>query len=268
MATLKGPILLEGSIDGMRFYYDSALKKYIAATKGGATRGLILNNPNFVRQRENMNEFKVASIWASQLVKSLASIEHLHYGYYFPKIVGLSRNIIKHDGKHKKGIRSHEASKCPGLLLSLNFNKKHPFDEVLSQQIDISFSEDKTTVTMKLLEFNTFHRINWPEGYGWCRIILVIAQLPDFVWNEELMKYEPVISGAKKLSVTTYSRCFSRSPEPEDLILIAKFAQAALQQPGSTVVVAAGVEFSATHIEPDVTNERGTGTMKIVACFV
>lgn len=268
MATLKGPILLEGSIDGMRFYYDSALKKYIAATKGGATRGLILNNPNFVRQRENMNEFKVASIWASQLVKSLDSINHLHYGYYFPKIVGLSRNIIKHDYKHEKGIRSLEASKTPGLLLNLNFNKKHPFDEVLSQQIEILFSEDKTTVTMKLLEFNSFHRVNWPEVYASCRIILVIAQLPDFVWNEELGKYEPVIPDAKKLSVTSYSRWFPRGSKPEDMILIAKFAQAALQQPGSTVVVAAGIEFSASHIEPDVTTAWGTGTMRIVACFV
>ena len=268
MATLKGPILLDGSVGEIRFYYDSARKKHTASTKGGATKEQIANNPNFVRQRENMNEFKVCSKWASQLVKSLKSINHLHYGYYFPKIVAMGKSINRFDNAHLKGIRSLEASKAPGLLTTINFNKKHPFDEVLTQQCEITFSEDKKTVIMKLLGFNSFHRIHWPEVYASYRIILTIVQLPDFVWSELHSCYEPVIPGAISLSVTTYSQWFPCSTSPEDIILKAVFAQAALQQPGSTVVVAEGIEFSATLVDPSEENTWGKGTMKIVACFV
>ena len=268
MATLKGPILFVGSIGNLRVYYDSALNKYIVATKGGSTKDQILNNPNFVRQRENINEFKVCSKLASQLVKSLSGIDHLHYGYYFPKIVAMGKSIIKHDDDHVRGIRSLEASKTPWLLTTLNFNKKHPFEEVLTQQPEISLSEDKKSVIMKLLGFNSFHRINWTEGYASYRITLAIAQLPDYAWNELHNCYEPVIPNAKKLSVTSYSQWLSGSTKPEDIILEASFAQPALQYPGLTVVVGIGIEFSATHVEPFVKDTWGTGTMKIVECFV
>lgn len=268
MAELKGPILFTGSIGNIRAYYSKTLKRYIVSTKGGASKELINNNPTFARTRENMNEFTVCGKWASQVRKSLLSIEHLHQGYYFSEIVAMGKMIQKHDDQHLRGVRSIESSKASRMLTNLNFNRQHPFDQVFSHQYDISFSDDKKTVTLKLEQFKSFSRINWPTRFSSFRIALVIAQLPDFEWNEQGKCYQPVIAGLERRSESAFSEWRLCSTDLEDIILSASFAQPALQQPGTTVVVAMGVEVSSFPVNAASVNPSGPGTMKIVECFV
>ena len=97
MATLKGPILFTGSIGDIRCYYDKARNQYTISLKGGQTKNQVENSPTLERQRENMNEMKLAAKWASLLQKSLHAINHLHWGYYFPKINAMGKAIIRHD---------------------------------------------------------------------------------------------------------------------------------------------------------------------------
>jgi hypothetical protein len=270
MATLKGPIQITGSFGTFRCYFDKARNQYTIATKGGQNRNLVRNSPKLKRQRENMNEFKVCSQWASLLQKSLLSIEHLHWGYYFPKITALGRAIIDYDYDDfsKKGFRSLESSKAAKLLKTINFNKLHPFDEVLRLQNEVLFSEDKKTVTLKIPGLLSFKHIKWPERYASYRITLVIVQLPDWKWSKKDKKYKPVLEDSRNFTVITYSKWLTRSTESVDIILEASFTQPALQQPGTTVVVAMGIEFSKTLVEPNTIETYGIGTMKIVECFV
>jgi hypothetical protein len=128
MARLKGPFTFTGSIGNIRSYYDKKKKCYILATKSGASKELIENNPTFARTRENMNEFKACGIWASQIRKSLLSISHLHTGYYFSEIVALAKCIQKHDDDNPRGFRSRLSSRDSHQLTMINFNRQHPFD--------------------------------------------------------------------------------------------------------------------------------------------
>lgn len=268
MAELKGPFFFTGSIGNIRAYYNKTLKRYILSLKGGSTKDLIENNPAFARQLENMSEFKACALWASQLRKSLISIGHLYQGYYFSEIVSMGKSIQKHDDDHVKGKRSLESSKDARLLTTLNFNRLHPFDRVLTHQYDILFSEDQKTVTMKLLGFKSYSRINWPTRVDSYRIALVIAQLPDIIWGDEENRYLPFTPNLERLSVSTFSEWLPFSTRKEDIILSASFAQPALQQPGTTVVVAVGIEISSSAGNPSPDNLSGFGTMKIVECFV
>ena len=229
MGTLKGPIQFTGSVGGIRCYYDKALKRWIISTKGGQSKELIMKNPAFALQRDNMNEFKVCSRWASQLQKSLVNLSHLHKGYYFPKIVKLGKTIIKHDTINEYGLRSLESSKAPRLLLDINFNTFYPFNEVLSLPSTVLFSEDKKTVTLKLLGLISHYHIKWFESYASYRITLVIAQVSDYVWNKKERKYKPVIENAVILSETAYSEWLASGTEPQDVILEASFAEPAFQ---------------------------------------
>lgn len=268
MAELKGPIIFTGSIGNIRAYYNKTLKRYIVSTKGGSTKEMIKKNPAFARQRENMSEFKECAMWASQLRRSLLSIEHLYQGYYFSEIMAMAKCIQKHDDVNLRGVRSIESSKDAVLLTGINFNRFHPFEQVFSHKYEITLSEDKKTVTLKLLGFKSFSRINWPVRFESYRIALVIAQLPDFTWIEQKREFLPVAPGMHKLSVTTFSDWHRVSTELEDIILTASFPQPALQIPGTTVVVAMGLEVSmATDSVPGM-NFSGFGTMKIVECFV
>jgi len=267
MGTLKGPIQFTGSVGGIRCYYDKALKRWIISTKGGQSRELVMKSPALKLQRENMNEFKICSHWASQLQRSLINLSHLHKGYYFPKIVQLGETINKHDTINVHGLRSLESSKASRLLLGINFNSFHPFDEVFSFPYTVLFSEDKKTVTMKLLGLISRYHIKWFEGYASFRITLVIAQVSDYVWNKKERMYKPVIEKAVELSETAYSKWLAPGTEPQDVILEASFAEPTLQIPGTTVIVAMGIEFSKTRVSPDA-DTTGEGTMKIVECFV
>lgn len=268
MAELKGPILFTGSVGGIRSYYDKTLKRYIVATKGGSTKQMIENNPTFARQRENMAEFKACATWASQLRISLVSIGHLHKGYYFSGMMSLAKSIQKHDDQHLRGQRSIDSSKAPRLLTSLIFNVLQPFEHIFSHQYEILLSQDKKTVTLKLMQFKSFSRINWPERFQSYRISLVVAQLPDLVWSEQDNDYRPVMRDMDRLTVSTFSEWRPCSTNTEDIIMTASFAQPALQHPGTTVVVALGIEVSENDMSGSSINTSGVGTMKIVECYV
>ena len=268
MAEQKGPFFFTGSIGNIRAYYNKTLKRYILSLKGGSTKELIENNPKFARQLENMSEFKACAIWASQLRKALVSVSQLHQGYYFSEIVAMGKSILKHDDDHVRGKRYLESSKDARLLTTLNFNRFHPFDQVLTHPYDILFSEDKKTVTLKLLGFKSFSSINWPSRVDSYRIALVIAQLPDIVWGDTENRYLPLTPNMERLSVSTFSEWHPSSTNLEDIILTASFSQPALQQPGTTVVVAVGIEISTSNGSSFPDSLSGYGTMRIVECFV
>jgi hypothetical protein len=268
MAELKGPFLFTGSIGNLRAYYDKALKKYFVSTKGGTSKELIENNPTLERQRENISEFTACTQWASQLRKSLDSIGHLHEGYYFPELMAMGKLIQKQDDLGEKGHRSIRSSLYSRLLPSFNFNRIHPFDQVFAQQYDLQFSADKRTVTLSLPGFRSISRINWPDRFAAFRIALVIAQLPDWGWSQVNRRFEPVVPNLIPLSITSFTEWLGCSTVPTDITLSASFAQPALQLPGTTVVVAIGIEVSPYPLHSTIINTTGVGTMKIAECFV
>jgi len=259
MAELKGPILFTGSIGEIRAYYNKTLKRFILSTKGGSNRDQIKNHPAFARQRENMSEFKECSFWSSQLRRALFCLSHL---------LSLAKSIQKHDDVNLRGFRSIESSKDAMLLKGLSLNRLHPFEQVFTHQQVVTFSEDKTTVTIQLLGFKSYARINWPVRFDSFRIALLIAQLPDYHWNEAEKMFMPLYPNMERLSVLTFSDWYPRSTDPQDIVLSASFAQPALQQPGTTVVVALGVEIAMAFGNPQLPSPSGFGSIKIVECFV
>jgi len=221
----------------------------------------------FTGTRENMSEFKGCGMWSSQLRKSLIKIAHLHEWYYFSEIVALAKSIQKHDLVSLRGFRSIVSSESSALLKQINFNQVHPFDKVLSHWCELLFSPDKRTVTLNLPGFRSFSHLNWPSNYQSFRFSLVIAQLPDYVWRDEEMQYRPLYNDMEKLSVSTFSEWYPNNTALIDISLSASFDLPALQQPGTTVIVAMGIEFSTDPPASNLTSRSGLGTMKILQCF-
>jgi hypothetical protein len=267
MGELKGPIQFVGSVGNIRVYYNKTLKRYIVSTKGGSKKELIMKNPEYARQRENMTEFGAVAVWASLLRHSLTDILHLTWGYYFSGFMKLGKTIQKHDDLHFRGKRSIESSKDALLLTTLNFNKVHPFEQVLSQRFDTSFSADRKTVTISMPGFSPYSRISWPVRYKFYRFILVIAQLPDLEFKEKEKVFVPVVAGLEELSAVAITEWKANGMEPEDIVISASFAQPALQHMGTTVIVALGIEVSPGLGEVFKGGIVGVGSMKIVECF-
>jgi len=146
----------------------------------------------------------------------------------------MAKEIQLHDEAHPKGSRSIESSKISFLLTTLNFNRDHPFDNVLSDWPDISFSEDKKTVTLRFAEFKSLTRLHWRSRYDSFRFALVIAQLPDLIYSEAELTYIPVLRDPEQLSVCTYTEWFNSNTETMEICLEASFVEPALQLPGTT----------------------------------
>jgi len=268
MAELKGPIQFIGSLGNIRVYYNKTLKKYIVSTKGGSIKELIKKSPTYARQRENMSEFKACAYWSSLLRKLLESIDHLAQGYYFSGFMKRAKAIQKQDTLHEKGFRSVESSKAANLLTTLCFNKEYPFEDVFTQRFDVAFSVDRKTVTLTLQGFCSRYQIMWPKRFQLYRLAMVIAELPDFYWDEAGKRFVPRVDGLVKRTATVFTEWKQQSTEAEDVVLTASFETAALSVLGTTVIVALGVEVSPGIGELPSTSIAGMGTMKIVDCFV
>lgn len=180
----------------------------------------------------------------------------------------MAKEIQLHDEGHPKGSRSIESSKISFLLTTLNFNRDHSFDSVLSAWPEITLSEDKKTVTMRFPEFKSFICLHWRTRYDSYRFALVIAQLPDFIYSEAELTYIPALADAEQLSVCTYTEWFNSNTDPMEICLAASFAEPALQQPGTTVIVAMGIELTSARLGPTDNYTSSNGTMKIMKCFV
>jgi hypothetical protein len=268
MARLKGPIQFTGRLGGIHSYYDSRIKAYVVATNGGASKELIMNNPTFARTRENMNEFKACGMWASLLRKSLACIAHLYSGYYFSDIMSLSKKIQNRDDVTLKGFRSIESRRYPNGFSTIKFNREKPLDRVCLFPFNITLSDDKTTVTMNIAQLRPYSHIHWPSGYKSFRFLLVALELADMVYNQTARCYEPAVSSLESKTAITTSAWMSAVMNPADFTMATSLAAPAMQNQGTVVLVALGVELSKDYYNSRDAAATAQGTMGIVECFV
>ena len=267
MSDNKSPFDLNGSFGDFRSYYDPATGKRINARKGGPTPEQFRNDPKYARARERSNEFGGRSKWSSLLKTSLLDLGHLMHVRCFNKIMAAGRLIqqAEVDGLH--GYRTISVNNNPGALPLIEFNERHPFRSVIHVAYEALLSPDKTTVTLSIPGFVTSKDVQWESKFYAVRLYLVIAQLSDFNWNPVLEIYEPVVPDLELLSVCTVSDWMFLNSEPTDVLMKASFEKPAFTFAGTSVIVAMGVEFSASVVmrQPYVTPR--SGSVAIVGCF-
>jgi hypothetical protein len=267
MATIKGPLDITGSFGDIRIYYDPATGKKIVSTKGGPTKEQINNDPNCKRTKECANEFGGRSKWASLLKQSLSDIGHLMFVRCFGQIMTAGNLIQQQDEESEQGYHGVVVNKEPDVLFGIDFNERHPFRKVIRQGYETTLSPDKTTVTLNYPGFIASKDARWVAKYFAVRIYLVIAQISDMAWNAVTKRYEPVVADLELLSRCTVSEWMVRNSVPIDIQLEASFEQPAFSSPGTTLIVAMGVEFSTSAIKGQPYPIPGSGSIAIVQHF-
>lgn len=267
MAEMIGPVHFRGKIGNLRYYYLKSAKKWVVAGNGGANKELILNNPAFVRTRENMSEFGACGTTASALRKALIELDHLNAGYYMGEVVKLMKIIQKKDIPGVPGHRNIFISRFKSLLTTINFNANHPFSQVLSHQIEVNADQNRNTIAVRIPDICSYYEISWPVTFDWYRISLVIAQQPDCRWSEEFGVYLSPYPMAHANSVTVRSVWLKRSRDTVDIDLTASFPDTKLPPDDVTVVVAVGIEIATNMVGNAFVSADGCGTMAIIACL-
>lgn len=267
MAEITGPFRFKGSLGNFRSYYNSAAKKWVVATKGGANRDLIFNNPNFVRQRENMTEFGACGKWSHLVRMSLLDLDELNYGFYMGGITRLAKVIQAKDREGAKGHRNIESSKYKNLLTSINFNEKYSFHQIVCRVPEVVSDDERQTVILNMPHFSPFSELNWAKQFFSYRFTLVISQLSDFIWVKERNTFEPAHESLKGNTVTVRTEWLSNNTDSTDISLIASFEDEAIPADDACVLVALGIEFATKLGDNTLSATSGDGTMALVACL-
>ena len=267
MGEITGPFRFKGSLGNFRSYYNSAAKKYVVATKGGATRDLIFNHPAFARQRENMTEFGACGKWSHLIRMSLYDLDELNSGFYMGGITKLAKVIQTKDREGKKGHRSIISSKYKNLLTSINFNDTYPFRQIVCRVPEVVSDDVRQTVIINMPRFSSFSELNWGKRYFFYRFTLTIGQLSDYIWVEEKNAFEPAHENLEDTRISVRTEWLSNNTDFTDISLIASFKDEAIPADDVTVLVALGIEFASKLGDSTLSAISGDGTMALVACL-
>ena len=267
MATLKGPLQFIGSLGSMRSYYDKDSGKQILASKGGANKNNIKNNKSLERVRDQNREFKACNIWANMVRRGTEDLSYLKNGRINVKLVSIAKTIQKMNEKDHYGYRRIESSKFNYPLIGFCMNNAHPFNTVFQVRPEISITEDRSEVTLRLDNFISNSKFKWPERISYYKIYLTIVELQDVEWDEDHRCYFPVYLNSKLRNKTNVSDWLSVSSDPVDFQITASFDQNALPREKTTVLVVIGLEFASGMQYNTSYVVKDHGTMAILKCF-
>ena len=163
MATLKGLIKIEGTLDGLTFY--KGKNGYFIRTKGGISKNRIKNDPAFIRTRENANEFGLAATAGKILRHSLATLLHKTQDPTLPSRLMRKLMLIKnHDTTSPRGQRSAAVglTTSEGKVLLQNFNCNE--NAILDQVLRADYTVNTTTGEISIPDFIPGTQLNAPPG--------------------------------------------------------------------------------------------------------
>jgi hypothetical protein len=267
MAIIDGPFNFNGSFGGFRSYRDGDTGKQILSTKRRKNSKNYKNKSSAARVNELNIEFKALNIWAKLIRSGTAELVYLKKGRINGKLVSIGKRIQLMNTFDKRGHRRIESSKFNYPLIGFCMNNAHPFKAVCNVEPEISITDDRREVTLKLTNFISHLKFKWNETVSYYRIYLTIFELSDVEWNESEKAFYPVYPGNFLNTKTIVSDWIAVSTDPIDFQISTSFDQNALPREKTTVVVSVGFEFATAiqHNTPYVVKDNGT--MAIMGCF-
>jgi hypothetical protein len=267
MATFKGPFSFNGSVGGFRGYWDSDAQKQVLSSSKGKNKN---NNKDSDRALDQNREFKAVTYWSKFIRRATNDLVYLKKG----RLVGLLNRVAKQiqlmDHMGEYGYRKIESSRFNYPLKGFSFNKKHLLKDILPVEPEVTITEDRREVTLKLTGFRSFARFKWPEKVAYYRIFLTIFVLPDIEWHaldESHGAYEPAYPIYEMGQVTVVGEWIKISGDPIDYEMSAIFPENQLPKEKSVVVAVMGIEFAYAmeYGTPYVVKDNGTAG--IIGCF-
>jgi hypothetical protein len=190
MAKNKSFIKLEGTLDGLTFYQKDG--ESFVKTKGGVSRDRILNDPNYKRTRENMQEFSGCAKAGKALREAFATVVKLMGDSYISsRLTGVMKKINK-NGTGLRGERTIDIVSNKEQLIGFEFNPKDPFSSKFYAPYDAPvLGASRNDVTVTIPDFDAGSFINPPEGATHCKIVLASGLVSNFEYETALDSYEP-----------------------------------------------------------------------------
>lgn len=163
MGKLTGIIKLEGTFDGLTFY--KTKDGYLVKTKSGVSKNRIMNDPAFVRTRENLSEFSSNAKSGKVLRQAVGPLLHrakdAKLSSRMLKIMNTIKNLDPSSARGKRLVRlGIDRSEGKLLLKGFDFNVHAPLYSVLHAL----FTVDMATGVITIPDFSPQEQLGIPEG--------------------------------------------------------------------------------------------------------
>ena len=267
MARIKGPVKFEGRLGNIRSYWDSDTKQQILSTIPEGGKKAFKNRNSANRVKELNLEFTAVTIWTKLLRKGNNDLNYLKKGRLNGKLVSIGMGIQKMNTLDPRGHRRVESSKFNFPLIGFCMNNAHPFQNVCLANPEISVTEDRREVTVRLTNFISKSRLKWPERVMNYRVYVNIFELPDVEWDPVPRRFWPICPSESLGNKTAVSEWKLIKTDPIDFEISASFDAKYLSKEKAVVVVTMGFEF-ASGIQFDTPYiVKDHGTCAILGCF-
>lgn len=205
MARQKGILKIEGTLDNLTFY--KGKEGYLVRTKGGVSKERILNDPNFVRTRENGSEFGLSARSGKQLRTSVRSfIQKAKDARVSNRLTQVMAKIKNQDFTSVRGERNvaQGLSTAEGkqLLKGFDFNDR----ALLSAVFHAPFSIDLATGEVNVPDLTPTNDISIPGGATHVTLSGAVLNI-DFSTGESDISYSPEVNLA--IDSTSATQTFS-----------------------------------------------------------
>lgn len=163
MGKLTGIIKFEGTFDGLTFY--KSQDGYLVKTKSGVSKNRIMNDPAFVRTRENLSEFALNAKSGKALRQSISPMLYrAKDSKLSSRMLQLMNSIKNFDGISARGERQVrlglDSVEGKQLLKGFDFNLHAPLSSVLR----ILPSVDLATGVLSIPDLSLQEQLRIPEG--------------------------------------------------------------------------------------------------------
>lgn len=198
MARTNGIVKIEGTIEDLTFYKKDG--RYFVRKKGGIAKERIMNDPNFIRTRENSSEFThsansgkiLRSAVGPLAIKTKDSKLSSRLLQTMSQIKNLDNTSVRGSRKVGIGINTVEGKLH---LKDFDFNNRAPMKNVLFAPYDL----DTDTGTVRFTNLIVGEQVQFPPGATHVSLQSVYLNL-DFESDVSAIAYSAVVNVPINLS--------------------------------------------------------------------
>lgn len=192
MAKMGGLLRLEGTLDNLTFY--KSKDGYLVKTKGGISKDKIMNDPAFVRTRENGTEFGHAANSGKLLRVAVRNmIMNAQDGLVTSRLTQAMSQIKNYDTVSARGERQvaiglqDDTAKL--ILKGFNFNVK----AILSSVLFAPFTVDRANGVIDVAALTPTSDISYASGATHVSFQAGFLDI-DFATGESAIEYSPKVN--------------------------------------------------------------------------
>lgn len=243
MAKQVGLVRYSGTMGGVRHFKIKGLQGDFAGMKGGASAEQIKNGEEFIRTRENMNEFGGCAKAGKSVRNGLSSIlSEMADSQLTGRLTSIMKKINLEDQSEARGYRAILITEQPQYLLALQFNRSINFDSILtaSPVITHDAARNKGLVSFPSIEP---YNVTAPAGATHYRIVHSLSVISDFAYNSNTNSYEPIDPVNNETSVVRFSDYLDLATIQTNLEVEAELPGLPTLSDDVSVLQCVGIEF-------------------------